>query len=113
MEHPDQTLVTVNIENQVINIVYSNGETEYIPVNRESYMKMHEKWLVDQPPFISDLYKIQMRNIILATINNNERCIEDLDIFFRDHNNDEVKKFLVYMRNRDLTQEKEKWKPLS
>jgi len=112
MEHTDQTLVSVNIENQTINITYSNGESEILPVSRETYVKMHDKWLVDQPPFISDLYKIQMRNIILATINNNERCIEDLNFFFRDNNNDEVKKFLVYMRNRDLTQEKQKWRPL-
>jgi hypothetical protein len=112
MEHPDQTLVTVTIENKEINITYSNGEIECLPVNRETYIKMHDEWLVDQPPFISDLYKIQMRNIILATINNNERCIEELDFYFRDNNNDEIKKFLVYMRNRDLSQEKQKWKPL-
>jgi len=108
MDHKNQQISSINLENNNIVIEYDNGEIETLPNSKETYIQMHNTWLLDQPPFISDIYKIQMRNIILATINNNQKCINDLNMFFSS-NNDEVKKFLTYMRNRDLSQEKNKW----
>jgi len=112
MEHENQAISYVSLDNNTINIEYDNGETENFPNNKETYVKMHNKWLSNQPPFISDIYKIQMRNIILATINNNQKCINELYTFFSPNNEEEVKKFLINMRNRDLTQEKNKWSPV-
>lgn len=112
MEQPNQTITNIIIENNNIHIEYDNNTVEELPVCKETYIQMHNLWLKEQPPFISDLFKIQMRNIILATINNNERCISDLNAFFSAANVEEVKRFLTYMRKRDLTSEKQKWTPV-
>lgn len=113
MEHEGQSINTVTLDNGIISILYENGEIETLTNSKETFVNMHNKWLVDQPPFISDLYKVQMRNIILATINDNPKCIYDLCVFFSNGHEEEAKKFLTYMRNRDLTQEKQKWTPAS
>ena len=49
-----------------------------------------------------------MNNIILSVIQNKQMCIDELKSFFTQDNIEEVKNFLVYMRNRDLTEEKSK-----
>lgn len=111
MEQDSQAIVSVSLQDCVISVVYENGEVENLPVSKDTFASMHNKWLLNQPPFISDLYKVQMRNIILATINNNQKCISDLCTYFSVGNEEEVKRFLTYMRNRDLTEEKNKWTP--
>jgi hypothetical protein len=111
MEQENQTITSVSLQDGIISIVYDNGEVENLQRTKETFVAMHNKWLVSQPPFISDLYKVQMRNIILATINNNEKCICDLCTYFSEGNELEVVKFLTYMRKRDLTEEKNKWTP--
>jgi hypothetical protein len=101
------------IENTMI-IYYNNNETESLILGKDTYSKMYKEWLVEQPPFISDIYKQNMNNIILSTIHNNPDCVRALNNFFVDSNKEEVIKFINYMRSRDLTQEKLKWnKPLS
>jgi len=100
------------IENTMI-IYYDNNETESLILGKDTYSKMYKEWLVEQPPFISDIYKQNMNNIILSTIHNNQDCVRALNNFFVDDNKEEVSKFINYMRTRDLTQEKLKWnKPL-
>lgn len=95
-------------------ITYDNGLTETLVIGKETYDRMYIEWLKEQPPFISDIYKHNMNNIILSSIHNNNKCIIELNGFFRETNKDEVIKFINYMRSRDLTQEKLKWnKPLS
>lgn len=111
MEQDRQVITSVNLQNGIISVTYENGEVENLPNDRETYVAMYNKWLINQPPFISDLYKVQMRNIILATINNNQKCINDMCAYFSVGNEEEAKKFLTYMRNRDLTEEKNKWIP--
>jgi len=94
-------------------ITYDNGLTETLVIGKETYDRMYIEWLKEQPPFISDIYKQNMNNIILSSIHNNKKCVADLNGFFRETNKDEVLKFINYMRGRDLTQEKLKWnKPL-
>lgn len=88
-------------ENMIIN--YVNGANESLAINLDTYKAFHQKWLVPNPPFISDSHKIQMRNIILASINNNPKCIAELNKFFSPANQDTVKRFLTYMRSRDAT----------
>lgn len=100
------------IENTMI-IYYDNNETESLILEKDTYSKMYKEWLVEQPPFISDIYKQNMNNIILSSIHNNPDCVRALNNFFVDDNKEEVIKFINYMRCRDLTQEKLKWnKPL-
>ena len=90
-------------------ITYDNAMTETLVIGKETYDKMYKEWLVEQPPFISDVYKQVMNNIILSSIHNNPKCIGDLNGFFRVENKDEAMNFITYMRSRDLTQEKLKW----
>jgi hypothetical protein len=111
-----------NINNELVDIVfidntmivtYDNAQTEILVIGKETYERMYKEWLVEQPPFISDSNKQLMNNIILASIHNNSKCIDQLNNFFVDNNKDNVIKFIKYMRSRDLTQEKLKWnKPL-
>jgi hypothetical protein len=90
-------------------ITYDNGLTETLVVGKETYNRMYIEWLKEQPPFISDIYKQNMNNLILSSIHNNQKCIADLNGFFRVENKDEVINFIKYMRGRDLTQEKLRW----
>jgi hypothetical protein len=53
-----------------------------------------------------------MNNIILASIHKNAKSIAALNTFFSEGNEERVKAFLTYMRKRDLTEEKKKWKIL-
>jgi hypothetical protein len=114
MEHINNELVDISFDDNTMGIAYDNGLTETLVIGKETYEKMYKEWLVEQPPFISDIYKINMNNIILASIHNNQKCVSDLNGFFVADNKNEVIKFIKYMRGRDLTQEKLKWnKPLS
>jgi hypothetical protein len=114
MEHINNELVDITFEDNTMVIAYNNGLTETLVIGKETYEKMYKEWLVEQPPFISDIYKINMNNIILASIHNNQKCVSDLNGFFVVDNKDDAIKFIKYMRGRDLTQEKLKWnKPLS
>lgn len=101
-------------ENDII-IKYQNNTIETLPRTIETYKAFHNKWLVENPPFISDIYKAQMRNIILSCINNNKNCIEELNQFFQSPNEETVKKFFTYMRNRHITLPPKKaiWAPVS
>jgi hypothetical protein len=90
-------------------ITYDNGLTETLVVGKETYDRMYIGWLKEQPPFISDVYKQNMNNIILTAIHKKKECIADLNGFFRESNKVEVLNFLNYMRGRDLTQEKLRW----
>jgi len=109
MDNINNTPVDVSfIDNDMI-ITYDNELTETLVVGKETYDKMYKEWLKEQPPFISDVYKQMMNNIILTSIHNNQKCVTELNSFFRVENKDEVINFIKYMRSRDLTQEKLKW----
>mgnify|MGYP000961066478 CR=1 FL=1 len=110
MENLNNEIVTLVIENNVIQIRYDNDTQEEIEIDEIFYSNMRNLWLISQPPFISDRYKNVMNDIILACIHKNKRCISELNNFFAKGNEDSVKDFLTYMRKRDLTEEKKKWK---
>jgi hypothetical protein len=110
MENLNNEIVTLVIANNVIQIRYDNDKQEDIEINETFYSNMRNLWLISQPPFISDRYKNVMNDIILACIHKNKRCINELNNFFAKGNEDSVKDFLTYMRKRDLTEEKKKWK---
>jgi len=110
MENLNNEIVSLVIEQNIIHIYYDNDKKEEIQINEIFYSDMRNLWLISQPPFISDRYKNVMNDIILACIHKNKRCISELNNFFSIGNEDNVKDFLTYMRKRDLTEEKKKWK---
>ena len=109
MDNINNTPVDVSFIDTDMIITYDNELTETLVVGKETYDKMYKEWLKEQPPFISDVYKQMMNNIILTAIHNNQKCVTDLNSFFRVENKDEVINFIKYMRSRDLTQEKLRW----
>ena len=54
MENTNNTIISVSIANNNIVVSYDNNNNETIPLTRDSYIKMREVWLKEQPPFISD-----------------------------------------------------------
>ena len=110
MENTNNEIVSVVIVGDVITVTYHNNVTEQITKSHEFFVNMRTAWLVSQPPFISDKHKDVMNNIILACIHKNARSIDALNVFFSQGNEENVKNFLTYMRKRDLTEEKKKWK---
>jgi hypothetical protein len=110
MDHLNNEIASLVIEDNIIKITYDNEVCEEIEICDKFFVNMRTTWLISQPPFISDRYKNVMNDIILACIHKNQRCINELKIFFASGNEREVKEFLTYMRKRDLTEEKKKWK---
>lgn len=115
MEQEGINLQSVELIDDNIIVKYENDAIETLPNNQETYKLFYTKWLKDDPPFISDINKVIMRNIILASINNNSKSIEDLRQFFSSPNEDQVKKFLDYMRKRAhiLPEKKAIWKTVT
>jgi hypothetical protein len=110
MDHLNNEIESLVIEDNIIKITYDNDAFEEIEICDAFFANMRTTWLISQPPFISDRYKNVMNDIILACIHKNQRCICELKIFFAPGNEQAVKEFLTYMRKRDLTEEKKKWK---
>ena len=112
MEQIGVEVQSVTLTEGNIVILYENGESETLPNNQDTFRLFYNNWLKDNPPFISDQHKIMMRNIILASINNNQKCLSDLNGFFQPGNEETVKKFLTYMRKREetLPEKKAIWK---
>lgn len=102
MEHIEVEIRNVELTNDNIIVTYENDAVENLPNDVSTYKAFYETWLKDSPPFISDTHKLIMRNIILASINNDQKCINDLREYFSS-NPDIVKKFLTYMRHRKDT----------
>jgi hypothetical protein len=110
MENTNNEIVSLVIVGDLIKVTYDNNVTEELTKSHEFYVNMRTEWLVSQPPFISDSHKDVMNNIILACIHKNARSIAELNTFFSQGNEEKVKAFFTYMRKRDLTEEKKKWK---
>lgn len=111
MDNLGVEITSVQLPSGSIVVKYANGATETLPNTCATYEMMHEKWIIPLPPFITDKYKIQMRDITLCCINDNHKCeCANMD-FFSSPNEEKVMKFLNYMRNRHLTlpAEKAKW----
>lgn len=108
MEYPEEDVVDVSLTDTDINIVYQNGGNGILTKDKEGYKKMYDEWLLEQPMFISDIYKTQMRDLSFGS-RNNQASVDNLNNFFSESNKTEVIKFLNYMRKRDITFEKNKW----
>lgn len=108
MEEPDKEIKSLLLTQETIEITYENDIIEIITKDSNGYKKIHDAWLLEQPMFISDIYKTQMRDLNYASRNNSTSLLQ-LNDFFQPENYDEALKFINYMRKRDLTFEKQKW----
>jgi hypothetical protein len=113
MEYLNNEIDLIVIKDNIMKITYDNEVCEEIEICDKFFVDMRTTWLISQPPFISDRYKNIMNDIILACIHKNKKCICELNNFFTPGNEEAVKEFLTYMRKRDLTEEKKKWKIIS
>lgn len=109
MEQPDEEIKTVSFTDTTVEIIYANDKTETIIKDSEGYKKLYTAWLVEQPMFISDIYKTQMRDLTFAS-RNTIPCVLQMNKFLSETNREEAVKFIEYMRKRDLTFERQKWK---
>lgn len=108
MEQPEQQVKDIIFTDIDFKIIYDNDTEETIQKNQEGYKILYDAWLVEQPMFISDIYKTQMRDLNFAS-RGNQSSINQLNLFIVEENKTEVIKFINYMRNRDLTFERQKW----
>ena len=108
MEQLDKEIKELVLTPTTIEITYENDVIEIVNKNGEGYKKLYDAWLLEQPMFISDIYKTQMRDLNFAARNNQE-CINNLNNFLSQENQEEALKFITYMRKRDLTFERQKW----
>ena len=108
MEEIDKEIKTLLLTLTTIEITYENDIEEIVNKNAEGYKKLYDAWLLEQPMFISDIYKTQMRDLNFAA-RNNQTSLNNLNIFLSEDNYTEALKFITYMRKRDLTYEKQKW----
>lgn len=111
MENPGIEISTVDLSNGNITVTYANGAIEVLPNTEQTRRDMHEHWIRQNPPFISDKFKIEMRNLALSCINGDEKCCCAAESFFSPPNEDKVMKFFTYMRKREsiLPEERAKW----
>jgi acyl CoA:acetate/3-ketoacid CoA transferase alpha subunit len=108
MEFPEEDVIDVFLTETEIKIIYQNGGNEILTKDKDGYKIMFDGWLKEQPMFISDIFKTQMRDLSFGS-RNNQTSVNNLNNFFKEENKTEVIKFLNYMRKRDLTFEKQKW----
>lgn len=112
MEYLENEILDVSFTDTNFTITYDNNQMEVVERNKESYKKLYDAWLLEQPMFISDIFKTQMRDLSFAS-RGNQTSLNQLNNFLSDSNKTEAIKFITYMRKRDLTFEREKWKKLN
>ena len=108
MEYLENEVVSVTFDDTSFIIIYDNGETETVMKNKEGYRSLYDAWLKEQPMFISDIFKTQIRDLSFAS-NGNVVSTNELNSFLSEENKEQAIKFIVYMRKRDLTFERAKW----
>ena len=115
MENIGIDIVNVTLDNDEIILKYANDAIETLPVNHTTFKTFREVWLKPNPPFISDKFKSQMKDITHTCVHNDDKCCDKLKQFFRSPNEAEVLKFFNYMRSRDsiLPAQREKWRVVS
>lgn len=111
MEQEGVDIASVELSNNEIKVIYANGATETLTNSTDTYKAFYDKWLLNTPPFISDKFKVQMRDISLATLTHKSSSISALAQYFQSPNEANVKSFFAYMRSRDtiLPPQKAQW----
>lgn len=102
MENEDITISKVEIDAENINITYDNGNIENLAIDIDTYRNMFAFWLDKMPPRDNDKYRNIMLSIVsLSQANADyEDEFNKLNKFFNNSNVEEVKIFLLYMRER-------------
>ena len=108
MEEKGKEIKEIIFTPETIEITYETDVKEIITKNNIGYTNLYNAWIKENPVFISDIYKMEMRDLYYSS-RNNELSISVLNNFFREENKENAKKFINYMRKRDLTEEKKKW----
>jgi len=108
MEYLENEVLSIEFNDTSFTITYDNNEIEIVQKNKEGYKGLYDAWLKEQPMFISDIFKTQMRDLTFAS-NGNVVSINELNSFLSETNKEQAIKFIVYMRKRDLTFERSKW----
>ena len=108
MDYLENEITEIVFTPETITITFDNNQTEIVEKTKQGYRKLYDAWLKEQPMFISDIYKTQMRDLSFA-FRNDEASFNQLNQFLSEENKEEALKFIVYMRKRDLTFEKAKW----
>jgi len=109
MEQEGEEIKTISFTDTNVEIIYANDIKEIIKKDNEGYKKIYDAWLVQQPMFISDIFKTQMRDLTFAARNTYPSILQ-MNKFLSEENREEALKFIEYMRKRDLTFERQKWK---
>jgi len=108
MEYLENEILEIEFTSDIIKIVYDNNEIEIVEKTKEGYKKLYDAWLKEQPMFISDIYKTQMRDLSFVS-RSDQSSLNNLNNFLSEENKVEALKFVTYMRKRDLTFERSKW----
>lgn len=111
MENKGIEISSIDLSNNEIKISYQNNAIETLPNNHSTYQLFYDSWIVSNPPFITDRFKIQIKDITMCCINHKQSCEDCLDNFFKPGNEKTVKEFLTYMRKRSeiIPLERVKW----
>ena len=109
MEYLENEVLSVEFNELTLKITYDNNKIEIVEKTKDGYKKLYDAWLKEQPMFISDIFKTQMRDLSFA-YRNNETSFNQMNEFLSEKNREQAFAFIVYMRKRDLTFEKAKWK---
>ena len=108
MENLDKEISSISFTDESIELIYDNNEKEIVNKNRDGYKSLYNAWLKENPMFISDIFKSQMRDLTLAS-NGNQKSLEDINNYLSESNHNKALEFITYMRKRDLTYERSKW----
>jgi hypothetical protein len=108
MEYLDLAIKDVVFTNETIELTYENDEKEIVEKTKEGYKKLYNAWLKENPMFISDKFKTQMRDLTYAS-NGNMTNLNEINGFLSEGNREKAIEFMTYMRTRDLTYERSKW----
>jgi hypothetical protein len=110
MENLSNTITDLVIDNGNIVFTYDNTATEILPITYDTYKRIYDTWIANEPVFISDKFKTILNLLVL--INTDRKHEDKLNTFFIESNAENVKKFFIYMRGRKeyLVAEKLKWK---
>jgi len=66
MEYLENEIVNMVFTPESFTITYDNDKTEVVEKNMDGYRNLYNAWLKEQPMFISDIYKTQMRDLTFA-----------------------------------------------
>jgi len=108
MEEKNKEIKEIIFNPENVEITYETDVKEIITKDYEGYKKLYDGWLLEEPIFISDIYKNEMRDLFFAAKNRN-LSIMQLNNFLTEDNREEATKFIKYMRKRNYTEERKKW----